>query len=207
MTLQTLVNNLLRTFKKRIMTKLYNLLLLLALCPIALNAQLEINGDITFPNGLPICNALVELQNANGDILAQDLSEADGTFTLSDLPAGTDYTLHFSKDGNPLNGTSTFDLVLIARRILGIDPLQDYDVWIADVNGSGTLTTLDMVFIRRLILSIDTEFPVSTWAFDEPQASAPDNQISIASLTEDLSIDVIGVKRGDLNGSAQVNCD
>lgn len=189
------------------MNKIYKLFLTLLFAPIFLNAQLEVSGDIVLPNGLPICNVLVELQNANGDILAQDLSELDGTFQLSNLPAGNDYSLHFSKEGNPLNGTSTFDLVLIARRILGIDPLQPYDLWIGDVNGSGSLTTLDMIFIRKLILFIDTEFPTPPWAFDDPQAIIPDNQIAVPVLNQNIDIEVIGVKRGDVNGSATLNCN
>lgn len=188
------------------MTKLLHISFALLLFPTLLSAQIDLTGDVVLPNGLPICNVLVELQSDNGQVLAQDLTEVDGTFALSDVPAGTNYSLHFSKEGNPLNGTSTFDLVLLARRILGIDPIQTYDVWIADVNGSGTMTTLDMVFLRRLILAIDSEFPVPTWAFDEPQASLPDNQISIPELTEDTTVDVIGVKRGDMNGSAANNC-
>lgn len=186
--------------------KISQILITFILLPFVLQGQHQISGAVNFPNALPICNVLVELRDASGLLLAQDLSEEDGTFLLADIPAGTDYVVEFSKEGNPLNGTSTFDLVLLARRILGIDPVQPYDAWIGDVNGSGTLTTLDMVIIRKLILQIDTTFPVPAWAFDAPDSSLPDNQIELTTFDADVDLDVIGVKRGDFNASAQMNC-
>ena len=181
-------------------------LTLLAFAPLWAFAQFQLSGDVLFPNAVPVCNVLVELKTADGQLLAQDLSEEDGTFLLADIPAGTNYELYFSKDDSPLNGTSTFDLVLLARRILGIDPPQAYDSWIGDVNATSSTTTLDMVIIRKLILQIETTFPVPVWAFDEPSALVPDNKIPVPTFSADTDLEVIGVKRADLNASATQNC-
>ena len=181
--------------------------LLVAFLPLGLFGQYQITGEVVLPSGLPICEVLVELQDASGEVLAQDISEMDGTFELSDVPEGTNYTLLFTKEGAAIGGTSTFDLVLISRYILGINPAPPYYNWIADVNGSGTVTTLDMLIIRKVILHIDPAFPVPTWAFDEPTAQSPDNQIGLPTVNADLDLQVVGVKRGDINGTIQVDCN
>lgn len=186
--------------------KLSHILVGLVLLPFSLFSQHQITGEIVLPNALPICNVLVEVRNDVGDLLGQDLSEVDGTFVLENIPAGTGYTVLFSKEGVPLNGTSTFDLVLLARRILGIDPVQPYDLWIGDVNGSGSMTTIDMIVIRKVILQIETTFLVPTWAFDAPDAMVPDNLIEVPVLDSDVDLEVIGVKRADFNGTAQMTC-
>ena len=185
----------------------YLLLLAVAFSPILLPAQHVVSGDIALPTGLPICDVLVQLTTENGQVLAQDMTEADGTFSLANIPTGENYRLRFAKEDLALNGVSTFDLIFLARHILGILPYNIYNRWIADVNGSNTVTTLDMIFIRKMILGIEDEFLVSTWAFDAPGTLLPDNAIDISTLGADLSIEVIGVKRGDMNNSAALNCN
>ena len=71
------------------------------------------------------------------------------------------------RDGDYLNGVSTFDLVLISKHILGVQPLgSPYKMIAADVNNSRSITTLDLIQLRKLILSIDTEFQNNTsWRF------------------------------------------
>lgn len=184
----------------------YKYLLFVFLFPMVGFAQNTISGDIVLPNALPICNVLVELLDQNDQVIRQDVSEEDGTFQLLNVPNGTDYTLRFFKEGSYLNGTSTFDLVLLARNILGIEPLPPYALWAADVNDTGTVTTLDMVLIRKLILQIDTTFPATSWGFDEADATNCDNRIEIPALAASLSVSVVGVKRGDLNNSNAMIC-
>ena len=184
----------------------YKYLLFTVLFPMISFAQNTISGDIVLPNALPVCDVLVELLDQNSQVIRQDFSEEDGTFQLLNVPNGVDYTLRLFKDDPYLNGTSTFDLVLLARMILGINPLTPYALWAGDVNGSGTLTTLDMVMIRKLILQIDTTFPASSWGFDEADAASCDSLIEIPSLTGSFHVSVVGVKRGDLNNSTAMNC-
>lgn len=71
------------------------------------------------------------------------------------------------KNDNPLNGVSTFDLVLISKHILGLEPLNSpYKIIAADVNQSKSVTTFDIVEIRKLILGIYQSFPNSaSWRF------------------------------------------
>jgi hypothetical protein len=87
----------------------------------------------------------------------------------------------------------------------------------ADANRSGTITTLDMIQIRKLILNIDTQFANNTsWRFVDAAYSFPvatnpwfeafPELISENNLAGDvLDADFVGVKIGDVNGSAQAN--
>ncbi|RMG80086.1 MAG: hypothetical protein D6714_15315, partial [Bacteroidetes bacterium] len=53
------------------------------------------------------------------------------------------------KDVFPLNGVTTFDLVVLRKHILVIEPFDSPYLWIAaDVNNTGTVTTSDAVVIR-----------------------------------------------------------
>ena len=83
-----------------------------------------------------------------------------------------------------------------------------------DVNNSGTITTLDLVQLRRLILNMaDTFANNHSWRFVEANYQFASNQpeqetfpeaIFIPEMEEQpLQLDFIGIKIGDVNGSAQ----
>ena len=60
---------------------------------------------------------------------------------------------------NPLDGVDTWDLVLISKHILGIQPLDSpYKLIAADVNGSKSITNFDVVYLRKLIIGIHRDF-------------------------------------------------
>jgi hypothetical protein len=85
------------------------------------------------------------------------------------------YTLTPTKDDNPLNGVTTYDLVLISKHILGLEPLTTpYKMIAADANRSGSITTFDIVEFRKLILGIYNELPNNTsWRFVDKAFSFP----------------------------------
>ena len=141
-----------------------------------------------------------------------------GNYTFEDLILGNDYTITPLKDVNHKNGVSTFDLVLISKHILGINPLgSPYKLIAADVNNSSSVTTLDLIQLRKLILSINTEFTNNTsWRFID--ASFEFEDVTNPWLTQFpevrnindlpsaiLDADFIAVKIGDVNNSASVN--
>jgi hypothetical protein len=143
---------------------------------------------------------------------------ADGQFSFA-LAAGGDYTVTPSLDANAGNGVTTYDLVLISRHILGVDLLDSpYKVIAADANNSQSVTTLDMVYIRMVILQIEDGFPNNTsWRFVDADHSfvQPMNPwanggfpevINFNNLSVDqLFADFVGVKIGDVNGTATAN--
>ncbi len=89
------------------------------------------------------------------------------TYTLHGFPANTPVTITPVKDNDQLNGVSTYDLVRIARHILGTEPLDSPEkIVAADVNNSRSITTFDLVELQKLVLGIYPELPNNTsWRF------------------------------------------
>ncbi len=147
-----------------------------------------------------------------------DLTDNDGYYLFSAVPLGANYTLTPTKDNDPLNGVSTYDLVLINKHILGLEPLNTpYKMIAADANNSRSITTFDVVELRKLILGIHTELPNnSSWRFVEksyvfPNPTNPFQEIfpetiSVADMqaSQDKG-DFMAVKVGDVNGNALPN--
>ncbi|MBN8685191.1 MAG: T9SS type A sorting domain-containing protein [Chitinophagales bacterium] len=134
------------------------------------------------------------------------------------VPVASNLTITPVEDDNHINGVSTFDLVLISKHILGIEPLTSpYKMIAADANKSGSITTFDIVELRKLVLGVYTELPANTswrfidkaYSFPNPSnpfaAVFPENK-SVASISNNLmSEDFVAVKVGDLNGNAVAN--
>lgn len=141
---------------------------------------------------------------------------ANGEFSFN-LPLAGDYTITPEKNMNPLNGVSTFDLVLISKHILGLQQFDSpYKYIAADVNKSGSITAFDMVQLRQLILNVTSEFPNNTsWRFvdakheftsDNPAAENFAEFMSINNLDGEMpNVDFIAAKIGDVNGTASAN--
>jgi hypothetical protein len=170
--------------------------------------------------GVEDSNVKLEGQNPAGPAISMfQQSGNNGSYLFSKaVPMFSNYTVTPTNDKNPLNGVSTYDLVLISKHILGLDPLNTpYKMIAADVNKSGSITTFDIVEARKLILGIYTDLPSNTsWRFvdksfkfpnmDNPfQTSFPEVITVAQMLASDLDENFVGVKVGDVNGSAIAN--
>ena len=145
------------------------------------------------------------------------IANESGEFEFNTLPLNYNYSISPSLNVEPLNGVSTFDLVLISKHILNIQKLDSpYKMIAADINNSGKITTIDMVELRKLILFINTEFQNNTsWRFvdadyvfsdvNNPWASIFPEVTNINELTANEIADYVGVKVGDVNGTASAN--
>jgi hypothetical protein len=145
------------------------------------------------------------------------VTDDNGAFNLN-VPVGSDYTITPKYDENPLNGVTTYDLVVMRKHILGTQLLDSpYKLIAADINNSETITTFDMVELRKVILQIEPEFPNnSSWrfvetAYDFPQDDNPwfedfPEVVNINNLQNAVEdVDFVAVKIGDLNGNASTN--
>lgn len=117
----------------------------------------SLGGAVKTENGLGVGNVLVNSQTT-GD---------NGVFSIPNVPGCQNHTLTPYRNDNPLNGVSTFDLVLISKHILGLEALgSPYKMIAADANKSNSITTFDIVTIRKVILGIDSAFFNNTsWRF------------------------------------------
>ncbi|MEZ4964946.1 MAG: proprotein convertase P-domain-containing protein [Saprospiraceae bacterium] len=181
------------------------------------NDNVTVAGALKTEAGDGVEDANVNLQA--GTVNLFDMSDDQGAYIFNNsVPNNSNYTVTPTKDDNPLNGVSTYDLVLISKHILGLEPLNSpYKMIAADANKSNSITTFDIVEIRKLILGIYNELPNNTsWRFVDkgfvfPQPSNPfattfPETKSVAGVTVDqLADDFYGVKVGDVNGSAIAN--
>ncbi|MEZ4994095.1 MAG: T9SS type A sorting domain-containing protein [Saprospiraceae bacterium] len=154
----------------------------------------------------------------SGNSTALMTTSDDGHFIFSGLAEGFDYTITPLFEGNPLNGVSTFDLVLMSKHILGLQTLDSpYKIIAADVNNDRKVTAQDAIYARRLILNIDTKFPNNTsWRFIDASYQFPEpgnpwkedfpEVININDLQGALAnADFVAVKVSDLSIDAKAN--
>ena len=184
--------------------------------------NVSVAGVLATETGDMVEEVYVELE---GQMLEQSnveaiyLTDDDGHFMFDhSLPIGADYTLTPTKDDNPSNGVTTYDLVLLEKHILALELLNSpYKMIAADANRSGSITTFDIIEIRKLILGIYTDLPNNTsWRFVDQEyvfpnpfnpfeSQFPENK-SFQSIGGDHMADnFIAVKIGDVNNSALPN--
>jgi len=173
----------------------------IALSRIPKSALATVSGAVTNAEQAPIANVILRFEGNGTESLGPVDVTADtaGRFSLADLPVNQSYTVTPSKMGAIDNGISTFDLVLMSKHILGVTPFTDTtQVIAADVNFSGSVTTFDIVQVRRVILGINDSFNAGSWRF------LP-SQMELASLNDLSDLSFVGIKIGDVNGSADLS--
>ena len=130
---------------------------------------------VRHPSDTRKCNVTTDKNGAFGGILHTDNLLA---YTYHN---GKKTALAYANDPLPihydhthcewLQGVSTYDLVLITRHILGIQPLTSgYSIIAADASLSNSVTTFDVVELRKLILEIYDKLPVP----DQPWRYIPE---------------------------------
>ncbi|MBK9338223.1 MAG: T9SS type A sorting domain-containing protein [Lewinellaceae bacterium] len=169
-------------------------------------ASAHIELVATLPNGLPPASLFTT-------------TDDNGLYGFGNaVPMSSNYTLTPTKDNDPLNGVSTFDLVLINKHILGLEPLgSPYKMIAADANSSRSITTFDIVELRKLILGIYAQLPANnSWRFVDKKHLFPNpanpfqeifpETISTANVqASQLADDFVAVKVGDVNGNSVAN--
>ncbi|RMG82343.1 MAG: hypothetical protein D6714_11450, partial [Bacteroidetes bacterium] len=142
----------------------------------------------------------------SGNILKTDQKGVGQVTVFFETPAGLDSVMtdnngHYViqapgpimniqpyKNINLTNGVTTYDIVLIQKHILGVQPFTaPYQFIAADINRSSSITVYDAVIMKKAILFLINEFPNNTsWRF-QPTANP---------------YDWTGIKIGDVNLSA-----
>jgi len=147
-----------------------------------------------------------------------NMTDEYGNYYFEDIKQGNNYQIAPDATVDPLNGVTTFDLVLIQKHILGLTQLDSpYKMIAADVNNSGTVTTSDIIELRQLILYIITDFENGKgWEYIDADFEFKDdrnpflddfsNPFSFENIQESqLNKDFIAIKKGDVNDSAILN--
>ncbi len=185
------------------------------------STQATVAGAILTADGFGLEDAQVgivckTIQGSAPPINKQEVTDAEGHYKFNNgIPIAVNYTLTPVKDNDPLNGVSTFDLVLINKHILGLEPFTSpYQFIAADVNNSRSVTTYDILELRKLILGIYTDLPGNTsWRFVDRDYQFPDpgnpwkevfpESKSVWNFQNHrMKDDFVAIKVGDLNNTA-----
>lgn len=176
-----------------------------------------ISGKITLEDNNAIQGVEVEaLTISDETMISRKMTGGDGAYVV-DVADGDNVKVLSAKQDDIMNGISTLDLVLIQRHILAIKPFNSaYKVIAADVSNDGKVSASDLVALRKVILGIESTFPngQSEWRFvDKSQTFTdiakpfPFNEEfdfnNVSSTTNNVNF--IGMKIGDVNGSAKLN--
>lgn len=183
-------------------------------CDGAGGMRVGINGTIATEDARTVEEASVALE---GSELQDAMTNADGLFAFPNMPTGGTYAVIPEKEDNPVNGVSTLDLVMIQRHILGVTKFDSpYKMIAADINGDNKLSASDLIEMRKLILGINDKFNSNTsWRFVDKNFNFENAETAldsdypqvydISTLEDNMIIDFVGVKIGDVNNNAAAN--
>ena len=185
---------------------------------VSISNSATITGNIRTFWGEGVYGAAVNISTSNG-LVSQNYTNEFGEFQLPPIPVGETYTIRPQLDSIHINGLSTYSLFVGQRFILGLDPPQifsPYQVIAGDANCSGSFTTLDLFTIQQLIIGNRDRFTnCPSWVFVSEGQEMPEefNTFNVfpyedhrtVDLRENVSVNYIGVKVGDILGKASPN--
>lgn len=176
----------------------------------------SISGNLKTHWDMPMEGIRVDIGGGTSGFVYTD---AQGDFQFINVPVGGTYSIKPMHDINDLNGVTTYDLVLISKHILAIEPFDSpWKMVAADANQSGSITTFDIVETRKVILGINQAFPANTsWRFlpaytifgnpaNPFMGGLPPDNISVINLQANYTgANFKGIKIADVNNTATGN--
>ena len=180
---------------------------------ICTSMDVEVTGTVRTITGEAVQDVAVAFRHAETTETA--MTDDEGFFHFDPVPGCEVREIRLDKDGDPTNGLSTIDLILIQKHLLGVAELDSpYQMIAADANLSGNISTLDIVVLRKLILGMEEAFDHGrSWRFIPAEYEFLDPQhpfdedfpegLEFDLLGDDLQVDYVAVKIGDVNASAR----
>lgn len=156
----------------------------------------------------------VKIEITNSTAAPAAFTNIQGKFEFLNLTTGANYNITPNKDTIPINGVSTYDAFLLNRHILGLEPLTSpYKLIAGDIDNNQKLTTADLVELRKLILVVIPKYSNNkSWRFvtkkhvftntSNPWTTPFPESAFVPFTVTQLNNDFVGMKIGDLNGSA-----
>jgi hypothetical protein len=180
-------------------------------CASCVQNELEIEGVIRRHNSQePISEVRVQIL-IDDELENLEFTAEDGKYEFPNLAFSNNYEVRPYKNDDTPNGITTLDLILLQRHLLLLGEMTDpHQLLAADINADGQVTTLDLIHMRSLLLgNISTFSNNNSWRFllaefplTDIAAEIPDAYVYYNLVNCQFGQDFIGVKIGDLNGSA-----
>ena len=186
----------------------------------ALSTQSVKLGLLTLSGGVdqnPFEVALVsgELGDAELAPVIITSSGVDGLFECRDLNDGS-YALQFGKSAESIgNAVQASDALAALKLAVGMNPNEDgsavmtFQYLAADVNEDGRVRASDALNILKMAVGIDTAYD-KEWMFMQASVASEtmsrtsvhwSDYLSDIAIAQDTEFDLIGVIKGDVNGS------
>jgi hypothetical protein len=181
--------------------------------PTCVVPQISISGGIRRESGDAVM-AMVKIFKQSDSINREEAY----FYNFPSLAIGESYRIRPERNTDVLNGVSTYDISIISRYLLGLEPAKSpYQLIAMDVDRSGEVDGADMIIIRNLILRKITSFPNNTaWRFipqsyvfknpANPFAEDFPEILSFSNASKSVSnADFVAVKIGDGNLTARLS--
>lgn len=170
-----------------------------------------VSGVIEDPKGEAITDVDVLAINAVGDVF-DDVTMTGNGYSFNLLP-NMNYMISAEKNTGPLNGITVLDIVMIQRHILALTLFDSpYKTIAADADNNEKINGLDIIQIRKLLLGYQDNFlsGQKSWRFVKETQEYSSNWdvfpyeevIEVEFNGDETNNDFVGVKIGDINGSA-----
>lgn len=171
-------------------------------------SYVRFGGIITNEEDEPLNNVKVKINGRR-----EQKTDKSGTYNFN--YSTKKYKVDFDNNDNFRNGITTADVVQINKIILGINvSTSPYKRIAADINNDRKISTSDMIELRKLILFIQDTFVNNTsWKYIAKKYNFVSDKPESENYPTNLTIDtfgfqtnnIIGLKIGDVNGSAKIN--
>ncbi len=171
-----------------------------------------VTGNISTEEGMPVAEALVTF---SGEETVSTITQPDGSYNSGLLRPGLEYQIIPQKDIKPLDGINSLDYVLLFQYVTGNAKLSSpYKIIAADLDMNNQVDMHDVFLLGSMIINQEDKMPAGmhSWRFVDyhQEFSDPENPFAdpitetymINKLGDHMnSMDFIGVKLGDLNGT------
>ncbi len=176
-------------------------------CEGAMSQMTAVLGEIRTEDTLMIAG--VEVNAWGSEIMPQTATTVeDGAFGFL-FDQGEMVSITPVKEGDPLNGVNTSDILLLFGHVTGTPLTTPYLRIAGDVNDDGILDATDLTILRDLVLlNIDAWPTLNAWRFIDasfvfqtmtPEAETYPEEVQMTLDGPDQRTDFVGVKIGDLD--------
>lgn len=139
--------------------------ILIFVAPLSSIADTSYKGQVVYhnENNTPLKGVEVLLKNANGDIVATEITDKNGDYKFKDLDEAV-YTLDFRYDAEA-GGVDFRDLYIILQHLFGRIHLEGISYLAADVDGSGVVDWNDYWHFLIDWFINGEDFKAGKWVF------------------------------------------
>lgn len=176
----------------------------------------KVSGHIRYVNGL--CMEGIEIQLSTDTLFQHylvDYTDSTGYYQFNNLDEGRAYFVRGFKNDDIFNGVTILDMLDIQKYLLGKTRFNSYDQYIAaDINHSDQVSVMDLVPLRQVMLGKQRNFPNNfSWRFITLQDTVGPFQLAqlhdfahfILGNYQNIELDLVGIKIGDVNRDAHID--